>query len=348
MATNPFFEQGFGGEQDLLEDLMTETIQIFGRDFYYLPRSVTVKDSILMDPKQAVFNHAIPLEFYVESYDGFANAIDLFQKFGIEIRDQHEFRVMRKRFEEEVTSVIPSAYQPKEGDLIYFPLVPATFVIRFVEDHDKFFQLDKLYSYLLKTENHEYSGEVFNTGIPDIDKIEWQWAPSVVIDCRLTTTDTEAQIRNKLVPGTMFYQQLSLSTEGVRLNAKLYDILSLFPHSTIENVWNVQLKFGFFHYNVGPSISDDWYEKLKYEKHMLIPSETNLLTSYSLDPTISMQIVRVADYSNLFESEDDQTDDDHPLPEFMHENDLFAQNQALEKQAEKIINFDESNPFGKL
>ena len=347
MATNPFFEQGFGGEQDLLEDLMTESIQIHGRDLYYLPRRVSSKDQILVDPKQVIFDHAIPIEFYIESFDGFANAIDLFQKFGIEIRDQHEFRVMRKRFEEEVTPIVPTSLQPQEGDLICFPLIPATFVVRFVEDHDRFFQLDKLYSYLLKTENHEYSGEVFNTGIPEIDKIEWQWAPSVVIDCRLVSPDSEESIRNKLKSGSLFFQTINNSSEGVRLNTKLYEVLSLFPHSSDENTWNIQLKMGFFHYDISPSSEDDWYEKLKYEKHMLIPSSEHLLSSYEYSD-FSLRIIRVADYNNLFESEEELGEDDHPLPEFIHENDLFAQNQKLEKAAEKIINFDENNLFGNF
>ena len=55
-----------------------------------------------------------------------------------------------------------------------------------------------------------------------------------------------------------------------------------------------------------------------------------------------------ADYKNLFESEEELDEDDHPLPEFIHENDLFAQNQKIEKAAEKIINFDENNPFGNF
>jgi hypothetical protein len=347
MATNPFFQQGFVGEQDLLEDLMTESIQIHGRDLFYLPRTVNSTEKVLLDPQQAVFNHAIPLEFYIESFDGFANAIDLFQKFGIEIRDQHEFRVMRKRFEEEVMSVVPGAYQPKEGDLIYFPLVPATFVVRFVEDHDRFFQLDRLYSYLLKTENHEYSGEVFNTGIDEIDKIEWQWAPSIVVDCKITTTNTEEQIRQKLKSGTLFYQEIENSTEGLRINCKLYNILSLFPHSTETNTWNVQIKVGFLHFNEAPSETDDFYEQLKYDKKILIPSETNLLIPQN-PSSLSMQIVRVADYQNLFHSVEELGPDDHALPEFIHENDIFAQNQTLEKEADKVINFDENNPFGKF
>ena len=347
MATNPFFEQGFDGEQDLLEDLMCESIQIHGRDLIYLPRRVTSYERVLLDPKQAIFDKAIPIEFYIESFDGFANAIDLFQKFGIEIRDQHEFRVMRKRFEEEVTKVVPTAKQPQEGDLIYFPLIPATFVVRFVEDHDRFFQLDKLYSYLLKTENHEYSGEVLNTGIDEIDKIEWQWARSIVMDCRMEFVGTETQLRTHLKNGSLFYQTISASSEGLRLNGKLYDVLSLFPHSSLENTWNVQIKMGFLHYDEDPSVDDSVYEKLKYDKQMFIPSSINRLTKKD-DSNISMQVLRIVDFANLFESEEELDEDNHPVPEFIHENDIFAQNQVLQKEADKIINFDEHNPFGNF
>jgi hypothetical protein len=330
MATNPFFEQGFGGEQDLLEDLMCESIQIHGRDLYYLPRRITSKEEVLLDPKQAIFDHAILIEFYIESFDGFANAIDLFQKFGIEIRDQHEFRVMRKRFEEEVTPLVPTSKQPQEGDLIYFPLIPATFVVRFVEDHDRFFQLDKLYSYLLKTENHEYSGEVFNTGIDEIDKIEWQWAPSIVMDCRMEFIGTETQLRQTLKNGTLFYQTISSSEEGLQLNGKLYDVISLFPHSSLEDTWNVQIKIGFLHYNESPSIDDSFYEQLKTNKQIFVPSSINKLIKRD-NSTIQLQILRIVDYSNIKETEEELEEDDHPIPEFIHENDIFAQNQVIQK-----------------
>ena len=52
------------------------------------------------------------------------------------------------------------------------PLVSSYFIIKFVEHElHNFYQLGNLYTYQMKTELFEYSGEVFNTGIPEIDGI---------------------------------------------------------------------------------------------------------------------------------------------------------------------------------
>ena len=61
--------------------------------------------------------------------------------------------------------------RPQEGDLIYFPLNKKIFEIRFVEHESVFYQLGSLQMYDLKCELFEYNNEVFDTGIPEVDRL---------------------------------------------------------------------------------------------------------------------------------------------------------------------------------
>ena len=40
MATNTYFSQGTTGEQDLTQSLVNEQIKMFGKDVYYIPRTL--------------------------------------------------------------------------------------------------------------------------------------------------------------------------------------------------------------------------------------------------------------------------------------------------------------------
>ena len=61
---------------------------------------------------------------------------------------------------------------PNEGDLVYFPLNRKCFQIKYVNQHEMFYPLGKLYTWELTCELFEYSGETLNTGIPDIDDLQ--------------------------------------------------------------------------------------------------------------------------------------------------------------------------------
>ena len=44
MATNTYFTQGTTGEQDLVGSLVVEQIKMFGKDVYYIPRTLVKND----------------------------------------------------------------------------------------------------------------------------------------------------------------------------------------------------------------------------------------------------------------------------------------------------------------
>jgi hypothetical protein len=175
MATNFYFQSGIPGgrssEQILMEDIIIECLKIYGFDTYYIPRQAVNEDTILGEDTLNKYSSAYPLEMYMQNVTGFEGDGNLMTKFGVEIRDTATFIVARRRWDEVIArsgdAVLTT--RPAEGDIIYFPLTKAFFEIKFVESTDPFFQVGKLYVYKLECELMQYSSEIFNTGISDID-----------------------------------------------------------------------------------------------------------------------------------------------------------------------------------
>jgi len=180
MSTNFYFQSGIPGgrtsEQRLVENLIIESIKIYGFDLYYLPRTEVNVDEIFLEDTIKRYENAIPLEGYLEQVDGFGGDGTLMQKFGIEIRDTCTFVVARSRWDDTVargrSNYIPLPNRPAEGDLIYLPITGSYFEVKKVDAHDPFYQLGKLYVYKLRCELFQYSGEELNTGIAAVDKLE--------------------------------------------------------------------------------------------------------------------------------------------------------------------------------
>jgi hypothetical protein len=185
VATNFFFNNFQAGqEQQLLENLIIEAIRIYGQDMYYIPRKLNNYDSIYGADDQSSYEYAYPIEIYIKSVDGFQGDGNFMSKFGIEIRDQVIFSVAQRRFTEEV-EVFTTQVRPNEGDLIYFPLNNKCFQIKFVNKFEMYYQLGALQTWEMTCELFEYSNEIFNTGIPEIDIIQTKFSTNI-IDWALT------------------------------------------------------------------------------------------------------------------------------------------------------------------
>jgi hypothetical protein len=156
-------------EQLLIENLVVESIRMYGHDLYYLPRTRIEDDSIYGEESYSEFNSQYFVEMYIKNVEGFAGQGDFLSKFNLEIRDQVTFTVARRTFSEEV-GTYTSFVRPREGDLIYFPLNNKIFEIKFVEHESIFYQLGALQTFDLTCELFEYNNEVFNTGIPLVDE----------------------------------------------------------------------------------------------------------------------------------------------------------------------------------
>jgi hypothetical protein len=173
MATNQYFNFYTNTEeQSLTNDLVVESLQIYGHDVRYLPREYTHVDDIFNEVKNSSFENEFTIEMYIQGVDGFGGDGDLLSKFGVEIRDTQTFIVANTRFAEEATTANIGYTIPRAGDLIYMPLTGQLMEIKHVEDEEVYYQLGKAYVTRLSTEFFEYSEETFETGVPEIDVVE--------------------------------------------------------------------------------------------------------------------------------------------------------------------------------
>lgn len=154
-------------EQNLLSDLTDETISFNGIDVIYAPRKLVAEDRLLGEDVLSAFSEAFAIEMILNTVQQFGGQGDLISKFGLDINDDVELEVSRRRFKDTVGLI-----KPQEGDLIYFPLSKGVFEVKFVEDETPFYQLGSLHSFKLTCELFKYSQEVMDTGVDEIDDIE--------------------------------------------------------------------------------------------------------------------------------------------------------------------------------
>ena len=109
MARSPHFSQAVKSEQNLYEDIVIESLKIYGQDVYYLPRTIVNENTILGEDVASSFSSSYKIEMYLENQDGFDGEGDLFTKFGVEIRDEATFIVARKSWKRSVSSANNSA-----------------------------------------------------------------------------------------------------------------------------------------------------------------------------------------------------------------------------------------------
>jgi len=174
MARNIYFSDKVRSEQNLYENIIIESLKMFGQDVYYLPRTIVNENRVFGEDVPSKFSNSYKIEMYIENTEGFEGEGDLFSKFGVEIRDEATFIVARKRWNTTVGRVdnqIEGA-RPREGDLIFLPLSNSLFEVMHVEHEQPFYQLSNLPTFKMRCQLFEYSDEDFDTDLVSIDGIE--------------------------------------------------------------------------------------------------------------------------------------------------------------------------------
>jgi hypothetical protein len=174
MARSNYFTQGTKNEQYFHEDLIVESLHIYGTNFFYIPRTLVAKDEILGEDRLSKFKSAYEIEMYLENVDGFDGQGAFIQKFGLMMEQSATLVVAKRRWTQLIgrhgQTIIPE--RPCEGDLIYFPLTDGLFEIKFVTHQDPFYQIGKLFVYKLQVELFQYASERLSTGVSEIDDFE--------------------------------------------------------------------------------------------------------------------------------------------------------------------------------
>jgi len=198
-TTNVYFSHGTRNEQYLVEDLIIESLRMYGNEVMYIPRTLVSKDEILGEDRLSKFTSSFPIEMYFENVDSFAGQGAFIQKFGLMMEQNATLVVARRRWDQFVgrygATIVPN--RPCEGDLIYFPLSKGLFEIKFVAHQDPFYQLGKLYVYKLQVELFQYASELIDTGNTSIDTFE---------SLKTFTTDTVASPNGQVTSITITNQ----------------------------------------------------------------------------------------------------------------------------------------------
>ena len=188
MPRSVYFSQAVKSEQNLYEDLIIESLGIYGQDAYYIPRTLVARDAILNEDPASTFDDAYLLEMYIENTEGFEGSGDLYSKFGLDIKDEATFIISRRRWDDRVGVFSDNTENPRpqEGDLIFLPLSNSFFEINFVEDEQPFYQLSNLPVYKLQSTLFEYNDEDFETGVELIDEVTAKSAYQLPIDVTIS------------------------------------------------------------------------------------------------------------------------------------------------------------------
>ena len=216
MAVNKHFHTSgvaaVTSEQNLYKDLVTEAIQIYGHDVYYLDKTLVAEDTVWGEDSLAKFNTQASIEMYMEDADGgYAGERELMTQFGLQNLSEATFVVSKSRFQDKTKQIqietgtdstssgsivletgttttssklegstfyitnetdATDSDRPLEGDVIYHPTLGKLFEINFVDHDEPFYQLDNNPVYKMRCRLFEYSSEVLDTGIAAIDEIE--------------------------------------------------------------------------------------------------------------------------------------------------------------------------------
>lgn len=293
MSINPYFKKNYSSEkeQKLYDDLMTESIQIHGIDVLYLPREIQKINSVFQDVDVSRFTQTHEVEMFIDNIEGFQGDGDFLSKFGVEIRDTLEMTVMVKRFES------LNIGKPKEGDLVYFPFTKQLFEIMFVEDEQIFYTLGEKFVFRLKMELFEYSNQIIETGVPDIDNISFKEAYSIQLPVSSSTGD--------FIEGQKVFQGDSYDSSIAR------GTVSKWVKETSGNLGSLDL---------------------------IIVRGKFLETE---------QVKSVSDNSGNFVTCQLDLPDNYEEIELEDINSELDDNIDFEKEADKVIDFSENNPFSE-
>jgi hypothetical protein len=222
MSTNFYFNNfKQSGEQALVEDLIIESIRIYGVDTYYIPRTIISRDPILREQKIAEFNSSYSVELYIKDFMNFKGDGKFLSRYDLEIRDEITFTLARRVFTQDIGNKT-NLDRPREGDLIWFPFNRKAFQISYVAQESIFYQFGALQVYDITCELFEYSNEKFNCGIEEIDNRYNVLSTNMQ---EFTLTDTE--------------EDILADTDGVALVPTSYNIDNIDNNSQKEDFADV-------------------------------------------------------------------------------------------------------------
>lgn len=355
---NVYFSNGTSSEQRLYEDLIIESLKIYGLDVYYLPREFSNDERLFGEDPLAMFDENYMIEMYMANYEGFTGDGTLLTKFGVRIAEEATFIISKRRWEDLISASnnLITSKKPNEGDVIYFPLTNQLFQIKFVEHNKPFRQLGQIATYQLVCEVMEDSSERFETGISEIDNIR---------------RDEGYSITFKVVNGV---KNISVISGGSGYGANTTIAFGSVPGSTaatakavISNgsISSIQITSAGDGYSTVPGVAINGSGVGASAVATLAPNGTFEVgeTVFGLQSGATGKIIRwdvtnkeveLIDVVGSFLANETLRGEDSnaewvigSFSTIENQNDDFNENKWFEDEGDKILDFDARNPFGE-
>jgi hypothetical protein len=223
-------------EQKLVQELVEEAIKIHSINAVYIPRETQKIDPLFREDVLSKFTDHHNVEIYIKNVDGFDGDSTIFQKFGLEIKNQITVLISRSSFGKIFGKEMS---RPKEGDLLYIPLsiASALFEIRFVKEDSVFYNLGDFYVFELQCEQYAFQDEQIDTALDEIDEIADEGSQSFILKLQNNTAD-------QFIEGEILFQgesELSANSKAVFVEKisnneiKIKDMLGEFlPNITVK------------------------------------------------------------------------------------------------------------------
>jgi len=133
------YYDSLGPEWRLTQDLLQETIDLFGIPMFFIPKEITTRDDIWGGHiGQNILDKSYEVTMALLTYENFSEAGTLFGKFGINVSDKIKLAMCQDTFEK-ITGYENGL--TRVGDLIYVPTLKkcgkAFWEVRAVDPNDR-------------------------------------------------------------------------------------------------------------------------------------------------------------------------------------------------------------------
>ena len=184
---------GFAGEREImnqfgLQNLSEATFVVNKERFQELDRQVQIEDGTDTSSGGSIQLEAGSIDqSSLSSTLSTATQSFIFDESGekVVLENDNTGRILSEESGNEFYIVLDTAAtdsdRPQEGDVIYHPVLDKMFQINFVDHDEPFYQLDSNPVYKMRCRLYDYSSEIIDTGISDIDAIESEQTQSALI-----------------------------------------------------------------------------------------------------------------------------------------------------------------------